>query len=143
MVTNPSDYEEKLWQIQSNAPTTKAILLPTDEEIYEIDLNTRSISVPKFLSVAKDHYAETIYFKFDRYYDKMDLTTKCCIIQYTNAAGNTYIYPVPFYDTQILSDENKVVIPWCIQGAATEEAGTVNFAVCFYSVKLFLSRTFF
>ena len=134
MVTNPSDYEEKLWQIQSNAPTTRAILLPTDEEIYEIDLNTRSISVPKFLSVAKDHYAETIYFKFDRYYDKMDLTTKCCVIQYTNAAGNSYLYPVPFYDTQLLSAENKVIIPWCIQGAATEKAGTIKFAVSFYSV---------
>ncbi len=136
MVTNSQDYEEKLWQIQSNAPTTNAILLPTDETIYEIDLNTRSISVPKFLSVAKDHQAETIYFQFDRYYDNIDLTTKCCVIQYTNAAGNSYLYPVPYYDITLLADMRKVIIPWCIQGAATEKAGTVKFAISFYSVDL-------
>ena len=136
MVTQPKDYEEKLWQLQSNAPTTKAILLPSDEEIYEIDLDSRSISVPKFLSVAKDHQAETIYFQFDRYYDRIDLTTKCCIIQYTNAAGNSYIYPVPFYDVVTFGDLGKVIIPWCIQGAATEKAGTLKFAVTFYSVDI-------
>ena len=134
MVTNSQDYEEKLWQIQSNAPTTKAILLPSDEQIYEIDLDKRSISVPKFLSVAKDHQAETIYFQFDRYYDNVDLTTKCCVIQYTNAAGDSYLYPVPYYDIITLGDLRRVIIPWCIQGAATAKAGTVKFAISFYSV---------
>lgn len=134
MVTNSQDYNEMLWQIQSNAPTTKAILLPKDEEIYEIDLNSRSISVPKFLSVEKDHQAETLYFQFDRYYDHTDLTTKCCVIQYTNAAGKSYIYPVPYYDIETLQSFGKVIIPWCIQGAATEESGTVKFAISFYSV---------
>jgi len=62
MVTNSQEYANKLWEIQNNAPTSRAILLPSNEEIYEIDLNKRSISVPKFLSVAKDHQAETIYF---------------------------------------------------------------------------------
>ena len=133
MITNSHDYEEMLWEIQSNAPTRKALLLPKDEKIYDIDLNTRKISVPKFLSVAKDHQAETIYFKFDRYFDYMDLTTKACIIRFTNAAGNSYIYPVPYYDTQTLAYENKVLIPWCIQGAATEKAGIVKFAVCWFS----------
>ena len=134
MVTNSQEYAEKLWQIQTNNPTTKAILLPGDETIYEVDLNSRTIAVPKFLSVAKDHQAETIYFQFDRFYDRIDLTTKCCVIQYTNAAGDSYIYPVPYYDTETLSGQRKVIIPWCIQGAATEKAGTVKFAISFYSV---------
>ena len=136
MVTNSQEYAEKLWQLQSTYPTTKAVLLPGDETIYEVDLDTRTIAVPKFLSVAKDHQAETIYFKFDRYYDRIDLTTKCCIIQYTNAAGKSYIYPVPYYDTETLEPMNQVIIPWCIQGAATEKAGTVKFAICFYSVDI-------
>ena len=136
MVTNSQEYANKLWEIQNNAPTSRAILLPSNEEIYEIDLNKRSISVPKFLSVAKDHQAETIYFQFDRYYDRIDLTTKCCIIQYTNAAGNSYIYPVPFYDITTFAYKDKVIIPWCIQGAATEKAGTIKFAISFYSVDL-------
>ena len=134
MVTNSQEYAEKLWQLQINNPTTKAILLPGDETIYEVDLDARTIAVPKFLSVAKDHQAETIYFQFDRFYDRIDLTTKCCIIQYVNAAGNSYIYPVPFYDVETLSGQGKVIIPWCIQGAATEQAGTVKFAISFYSV---------
>lgn len=136
MVTNPSDYEELLWQIQSNAPTTKAILLPKYEKIYEIDLNTRTIAVPEFLSVEKDHQAETIYFKFDRYYDRIDLTTKTCVIQYTNANGESYIYPVPFYDIETFGIAGKVLIPWCIQGAATEVAGIVKFAIRFYSIDI-------
>lgn len=134
MVTNPSDYEEKLWQIQSSAPTEKAILLPTDEKIYDIDLNTRKITVPKFLSVEKDHQAETVYFRFDRYYDLIDLTTMSCVVEYINANGDTYIYPVPFYDTSLFIDKNQVLIPWCIQGPATEKAGTVKFAVRFYQI---------
>ena len=136
MVTQPNNYEEKLWRLQSDAPTTKALLLPKSEEIYEIDLNKRSISVPKFISVAKDHQAETLYFKFDRYYDRIDLTTKCCVVQYTNALGNSYIYPVPFYDIETLGAFSKVIIPWCIQGYATEKAGIVKFAVSFYSVDI-------
>lgn len=134
MITNPSDYEEKLWEIQSSAPTRTAILLPTTEKIYNIDLNTRKIEVPKFLSVAKDHEAETLYFKFDRYFDYIDLTTKTCIIQYVNANGDSYIYPVPYYDVQTFASQNKVIIPWCIQGAATAKAGTVKLAICWYSV---------
>ena len=133
MITNAQDYEEALWELQSNAPTRRAILLPKDEKIYDINLNTRKISVPKFLSVAKDHEAETIYFKFDRYYDYIDLTTKACIIQYTNANGDSFIYPVPYYDTQTFADSNQVIIPWCIQGKATEKAGTVKFAVKWYA----------
>lgn len=134
MVTNAKDYEEMLWELQSNAPTQRAILLPKDEKIYDIDLNTRKVNVPKFLSVAKDHEAETIYFKFDRYFDYVDLTSKACIIQYTNANGDSYVYPVPYYDTQTFADENKVIIPWCIQGAATAKAGTVKFAIRWYAV---------
>ena len=134
MITNPQDYEEALWELQSSAPTRRAILLPKNEKIYDIDLNTRKISVPKFLSVAKDHEAETIYFKFDRYYDYIDLTTKACIIQYTNANGESYIYPVPYYDTETFAGENKVIIPWCIQGKATEKSGIVKFAVKWDSV---------
>lgn len=134
MVTNSQEYAEKLWQIQANNPPTKAILLPGDETIYEVDLDARTIAVPKFLSVAKDHQAETIYFKFDRFYDRIDLTTKCCVIQYVNALGDSYIYPVPYYDVETLSGQGQVIIPWCIQGAATEAAGIVKFAITFFAV---------
>lgn len=136
MITNPSDYEELLWQIQSNAPTKKAILLPKNEQIYEIDLNTRKITVPTYLSVKNDHQAETIYFKFDRYYDNIDLLTTSCFIKYTNAENNSFIYPVPYYDTETAIIEDKIIIPWCIQGQATKKAGKIKFSVCFFKVNL-------
>lgn len=134
MITNSNDYEELLWQIQSNAPTKKAILLPTDEQIYDINLNTKKISVPKYLSVKNDHQAETIYFKFDRYYENVDLATTSCIIKYTNAEKNSFIYPVPFYDLENAINENKIIIPWCIQGQATKKAGTIKFSITFFKV---------
>ena len=142
MVTQTSDYEEMLWQLQSNAPTEQAILLPKDEKIYDIDLNKRTVNVPKFLSVQKDHQAETIYFKFDRYFGLKDLAATTCIIQYTNALGNTYIYPVPYYDVQTFAYEDKVLIPWCIQGHATEAAGIVKFIVTFYNIDVHHKLTY-
>ena len=134
MVTNSQDYEEMLWQLQQDTPTKQAILLPTDEQIYDINLNTRTISVPKFLSVEKDHHAETVYFKFNRYYDHIDLSTMCCVIEYTNAAGKSYVYPVPYQDVRTFADYSQVIIPWCIQGPATAEAGTIKFAIRWYQV---------
>ena len=135
MVTNSQDYEELLWEIQNNSAISRAKLLPKDEKIFNIDLNERTIEVPEFLSVAQDHQSETIYFKFDRFFGNVDLTTKVCIIQYKNANGDEYIYPVPYYDTETLSvNRDKVLIPWCIQGAATAYAGTISFSVRFFSL---------
>lgn len=137
MITNSNDYNELLWQIQTNAPTKRATLLPKNEQIYNVDLNTRKITVPKFLSVKNDHQAETVYFKIDRYYENIDLTNTTCIIKYTNAAKENYIYPVPFYDLENAIQENKIIIPWCIQGQATKYSGTIKFAICFYKVNEF------
>ena len=43
MITSPEDYQKHLYEIQNNNFPTKAILLPTDETIYEVDLNKRTI----------------------------------------------------------------------------------------------------
>lgn len=120
MITFSPEYQEKLWEIQNMNLLRKVVLVPHNEKILAVDLNARTIETPEFLSVSKDHEAETIYFEFDRYYDMVDLTTMICIIQYKNAAGEEFIYPVPFYDIDTLSYKgNKVLIPWCIQGPAT------------------------
>lgn len=134
MITNSNDYEELLWQLQTNAPVQKAVLLPKDEQIYDINLNTRKVSIPEYLSVKNDHQAETIYFKVDRYFENIDLVNTGCIIKYINAEGDGFIYPVPFYDLENAADEKKIVFPWCIQGQATKKAGTVKFSICFYKI---------
>jgi len=108
-------------------------LLPSTERIYEIDLNTRTIDAPEWLSVETDHRSETIYFKVPRYFDHMDLTTTVCVIQYINANGEGRVYPVPYYDIttctrenfETLEQEPYILFPWVIDGEATKAAGDV------------------
>lgn len=98
MITTAEEYLRQLWLLYSENTPNKVILLPSDENIYEIDLNTRVIKTPSFLSVKKDQAAETIYFLIDRFYGEIDLATTACVIQYKNGAGQDSFYPVPFYD---------------------------------------------
>jgi hypothetical protein len=64
----------------TNAPSN--VFLPYAHNIYDIDLNTRTIRGPSVLSVQRDHKSEIIYFKVDRYFDYMDLSNTVCIIEY-------------------------------------------------------------
>ena len=137
MITNYQDYENKLWSIDKQMRTSKAILLPTPpkEELIPIDLNERKIKVPKsFIIVSQDHSAETLYFTFDRYFDGMDLSNTCCIIQFQNAKGEAYYYVVPSMDITTEKEKKKIIMPWVIQNAATKYAGTVKFAIKFFSL---------
>ena len=134
MITFEPEYKAKLWEIQNQHLTKRAVLVPHNEKIFDIDLNKRTVQVPDYLSVQQDHESETIYFKFDRFYDTVDLTNMVCVIQYKNAGNEEYFYPVPFYDITTFGHEpgHKVLIPWCIQGAATAYAGTVEFSILFF-----------
>ena len=137
MITNYQDYENKLWSIDKQMRTSKAILLPTPpkEELIPIDLNERKIKVPKsFIIVSQDHSAETLYFTFDRYFDGMDLSNTCCIIQFQNAKGEAYYYVVPYMDITTDNVNQKIIMPWVIQNAATKYAGTVKFAIKFFKL---------
>ena len=142
MITTPEEYQNKLVQIYDNNLPTLAILLPSTENIYNIDLNSRTIEAPEFLSTETEHFAETIYFKVDRYFDNMDLTKTVCLVQYENEnavneegkpAGG-FVYLVPFYDISYFKDENKMLIPWAIGGPATAAAGKIHFAIRFYKL---------
>ena len=134
MITTPQEYYDLLYRIQDENKPTLALLLPSDEKIFEIDLNTRKIDAPKYLSVELDHKAETIYFKIARYYDNIDLANMTCIVQYINAKGEGRIYAVPYYDVDTYSDENMMLFPCCIDGEATKAAGDVSYSVRFYDI---------
>lgn len=142
MITTPEDYQKYLYQIQNQNLQKKAILLPTDEIIYEIDLNTRKIQAPEYLGVINDHFAEIAYFKVDRYFDNIDLAAPniVCIIQYINKNASLknynegYIHVVPYIDITTFADENKILFPWIIGGPATAAAGPIEFAIKFYSI---------
>lgn len=125
-------------------------LSPSDDQIVDIDLNTREINAPKFLSVQYDHNAEIIYFRCNRYYDNMDLAKTVCVIQYLNAehvdpesgekTRDAGIFWVPYYDIyhSTPTEENPdyseptLLIPWSVGGLATAYEGTVTYSVRFY-----------
>lgn len=147
MITSKEEYDKRLFEIQnqlSESVPQKALLIPANEPIYEIDLAKREIETPDFLSVSKDHTAETIYFKVDRYYEHMDLTNTICVIEYINAANEAHLYIVPYYDTMTYSQWNKkigqfdvspkIIFPWVISGYATKSPGIIKYAIKFYHI---------
>lgn len=133
MVTTPEEYYSKLNIILNENPPIYA-LLPSAENIYNIDLNSRTIDAPKFIGVSRDHKSETIYFIIDRYNDYMDLAQTCCIITYINANKEARQYMVPFYDIYTYAHENKMLIPWNIGAPVVAAAGTVTFSIQFFKV---------
>lgn len=137
MITNPIDYYSHILQITDKNRTEIATLLPVDEKIYDIDLNKRTTSAPDFLSVMTDRYAETIYFKVDRFYDHMDLADTVCIIQYTNSSvpeDEGHIYLVPFFDITTYYNERKILFPWQVSDIVTKSAGTITFSIRFFKI---------
>ena len=137
MITISTEYYRNLYRIQqdNNLPSL-AVLLPSTENIYELDLNSRTITAPEFLSNYTDHAAEVIYFKCDRYFDYMDLSTCTIVVQYKNALGESRLYAVPFVDVATCSLENKMLIPWCVDGNVTAQAGEVKFSIRFYKIDI-------
>lgn len=141
-VTKIESYEDLLWQLQTAEDEQSqrfpqlVHFLPNEGQIYPIDLETRTISIPQYLSVQYDHNAEIVYFKCPRYYDNMDLATAVCIIEYVNADGESGLYWVPYYNVDVNEDEDipQMLIPWSIGGLATASSGMVNFTVRFYQL---------
>lgn len=133
MVTTPIEYYNKLNLVLNENPPVYA-LLPTAENVYNIDLNTRVVNAPEFLGISRDHKSETIYFIVDRYSDYVDLSTTCCTVTYTNAKKQSRVYNVPFYDIYTYAKEGKMLVPWCLDATVTAAAGPVSFALQFYKV---------
>ena len=133
MVVSSEEFFANLFALTDGGnPPTLAVLLPKSESIYNVDLDSRTIEAPEYLSVRYDHNSETIYFIVDRYFDNMDLSETCCVIQYINAKQEGRFYVVPYYDIVTFSTENKMIVPWCIEGEATKEAGNVIYSIRFF-----------
>lgn len=140
MITTPKDYYNLYHRIQSENPPSLAILLPTTEKIYKIDLNKKSVEAPEYLGIENDHKSEVLYFQVNRFYDFFDLTQAVCVIQYFNALGESKIYPVPYYDIDTLSKHDSengeqddiILFPWIIDKEVTKVKGKIEFNIQFY-----------
>jgi hypothetical protein len=111
----------------------KFLRLPLDEPIFEIDANTRVITVPNEfrtngLSVQGDHLAEIVFFSIDRYFDRTDLSNTDITINWkmgTNVGKTKYF---------IMSKDiipGKVIFGWPINNIITQKSGSLTFAVEF------------
>ncbi len=128
------NYKSLLSEINNAAMASTlvdAIVVPSNKQLYNVDLNTRKIEAPEVLSIQSEHYAETVYFLVDRFYDNMDLAQTNCVIQYTTGT-KSYVYAVPFCDYTTYPD--KLIIPWSISISATEVAGSIKFFMRFYLI---------
>ena len=136
MITTAEEYYQELYRIQEDNFPSQAILLPSTEKIYEIDLKTRRIDSPKFLSVLKDHSAESVYFSVPRYVDYMDLAETACVIQYKRADGKVGMYHVPYYDITSQNDpgREKLIFPWLLSGYVTEISGNIEYSIKFFRI---------
>ena len=124
----------------ASASSSSDIIVPSNKQLYPINLDTREIEGPETLSVQSEHYAETVYFIVDRYYDRMDLAQTNCVVQYITDTGS-YVYAVPFCDITTYaagySEEDssaKIIIPWSISASATKKAGIIKYIVRFYLI---------
>lgn len=133
MIVGSQEYNNLLSYIKDYNYPTIAPLNPTSI-IMDIDLDTREVQTPEYLSVEDEHLAETVYFRIDRFFENQDLANTIGIIEYINAKGEGYIYPIPYYDITSEKDNNKIIIPWCIDGFATMYAGAVKFQIRFYEI---------
>ena len=139
MITEPSEFRQRLQEIQNSVKITFAHL-PSNEPRFIIDANSREINIPfefSFLGVIGDHKAETIYFEIDRYFDDVDLSEHTCVIQFINKNPQTLkfnegLYPVTTMDVN--SIDGKIIFGWNIMNDVTQIAGDIHFSIRFYSI---------
>lgn len=113
--------------------------LPLDENYFEINANTRTVTIPEAfakngVSVAGDLIAEILYFKVNRYFDMDDFGSekKNIFIEWTNANGRTGLSKA--YTVDVESEPGYVIFGWPIDAAITEAQGKVQFSVRIYQM---------
>lgn len=116
----------------------KYLMLPLDEPPFEIDANTRKISIPtnfakNGVGVQGDVIAETLFFRIDRFFDYMDLLTTDIYVQWKTASkednhGVTRINTVD-YESQV--DQGKMLLAWPLHEKVCATPGALQFSVRF------------
>jgi hypothetical protein len=110
-------------------------MLPLDEDVFEVNANSREISVPEVfrkngVAVQGDDLAEVIYFKIDRFFDATDLDTCDIYIQWEAPTGEIGV-SLPWV-IDIESDPNKMIIGWALSKRITSTSGNLKFALRFF-----------
>lgn len=157
MIVSPQEYNSLVYRLADPNKFTPYLRIPSDEPIYNIDLKTRTIEAPTFLSVTTDHDAEVLWFKVNRFYENYDLFNATILVQYMNADKEKFVYlasPVAVNETEIqyqadesgksytvenilgsdVSGKEQILIPWPISNSVAKKGGTVEFAFQFFQL---------
>lgn len=135
MIVSPSEYNSLKYRFTDPNEFASMFRLPTEEEVYEIDLNTRSVKAPKFISVENDHDAEVIWFVADRFYESFDLNDATVWIQYRNANKKEYFYQAPTIVGLDNFGTHKILIPWMISQSTSIKSGSLEFGFQFFKTR--------
>lgn len=140
-ITSLNDYFQHIQELMAFATNIQGtrtgsdpyfMRLPADEPFFEINANTRQISVPSELSqvgVVGDKRAEILFFKIDRYFDAVDLNTRQIYIEWELPDHRKGYSRDVFRDVQ--SEKNKIIFGWVIDDTLTQMPGSIKFAVRF------------
>lgn len=109
--------------------------MPLTEDCFEIDANTRTISIPadfrkNGIGVQGDDVAEDVYFIIDRFYDVVDLNNCEIHIKYETPKTKTKgDFEVLYKD--ITTEPGKIIFGWPITANVASEAGSLRFSIQF------------
>ena len=117
------------------------VLIPSDEEPFEINANTREIKVPsttfgKCAGVVGDDMSEIITFVIDRYFDYTDLAQANICIQWKlpGVDGEEGVSHIGLRD--LITSSGKIRFGWPLTKELTKTAGNITFSVRFYKEKV-------
>lgn len=143
-ITSLDDYFRSIKDLtQLNGGKNTYAVLPLDEPFFEIDANTRVITVPSEfktngISVKGDQIAEILFFTIDRYYDTVDLYDPSVqiFIQCEGPDGVQHVYNEFLRDISLLKTQGKMVFGWTIDNKITTQSGPLKFSVRFITTAL-------
>lgn len=115
----------------------KYLMLPLDEPVFEIDANSRDITVPPVfkkngVSVEGDSIAETLIFRINRFFDYADLFAMNCQIVWEAADKQTQGVDDAFL-VDATTDADHLYIMWPLKYSVTKKPGTIKFSVRFHN----------
>lgn len=131
-ISSLEEYFQNLEELVSL--NTRFARIPVDEEMFEIDLNTRQINIPSTfkkvgLAVQGDDLAEVVYFKVDRFFDTTDLNETFIMIQWEAPSGRKMASPAYFQEVD--SETDKLIFGWAVTKEMTTSPGALRFSVSF------------
>lgn len=139
-ITTLEEYFSWLKTLTDHSKDRKYTVLPLGEEVFDINANTRAITVPvnykkNGVGVQGDDLAEVLYFRIDRYFDYMDFNNTDIFIQWETpkAKDGTVTKRVsPAYIRDIESEPGKLIFGWALSDDITAQAGALKFSVRFF-----------